>query len=70
MFPPEQDNPVGGDVKDAGGETSDVVKTATVVSHTPSIAHPDENEPAELLTNDIMVDKGKRQLSWWLSLLS
>ncbi|XP_031165122.1 Golgi membrane protein 1 isoform X2 [Sander lucioperca] len=36
----------------------DVVKTATVVSHTPSLSQPKGNDPPELLTNEIIVDKG------------
>lgn len=36
----------------------DAVKTATAESHTPSISQPKGNEPPELLTNEIMVDKG------------
>ncbi|XP_031165123.1 Golgi membrane protein 1 isoform X3 [Sander lucioperca] len=35
----------------------DVVKTATVVSHTPSLSQPKGNDPPELLTNEIIVDK-------------
>lgn len=38
----------------------DVVKTATVVSHTPSDSQSNANEPPELLTNEIIEEKGKR----------
>eukprot|EP00064_Thunnus_orientalis_P002001 superscaffoldBa00000139_g2006 len=36
----------------------DAVKTATAESHTPSISQPKGNETPELLTNEIIVDKG------------
>ncbi|XP_042344219.1 Golgi membrane protein 1 isoform X2 [Plectropomus leopardus] len=36
----------------------DAVKTATVVSHTSSLSQPKGNDPPELLTNEIIVDKG------------
>uniref|UniRef100_UPI0037E844CC Golgi membrane protein 1 isoform X2 n=1 Tax=Semicossyphus pulcher TaxID=241346 RepID=UPI0037E844CC len=36
---------------------ADAVKTSTAVSQTTSLSQPKENEPAELLTNDIIVDK-------------
>lgn len=37
------------------------VKTATVVNHTPSLSQPKGNEPPELLTNEIIIDKGKKK---------
>lgn len=36
---------------------TDAVKSSTVVSQTPSLSLPKENEPPELLTNEIIVDK-------------
>ncbi|XP_068461478.1 Golgi membrane protein 1 isoform X2 [Clinocottus analis] len=36
----------------------DAVKTVTVVSHTPSLSQPKGNDLSELLTNDIIMDKG------------
>lgn len=55
----QQDNTVDGAVKEDGAvvTVADAVKTATVVSHTPSVSQPKENEPPELLTNEIIVDK-------------
>lgn len=38
----------------------DVVKTATAVSHTQSVSQSKANEPPELLTNEIIEEKGKR----------
>lgn len=38
----------------------DVVKTATAVSNTPSVSQSKANEPPELLTNEIIEEKGKR----------
>lgn len=62
MFTPQQENAVDGAVKEDGPAMTraDTVKTSTVVSHTPSVSQPKENEPPELLTNEIIVDKGKR----------
>ncbi|XP_035022559.1 Golgi membrane protein 1 isoform X2 [Hippoglossus stenolepis] len=37
---------------------ADPEKNSTVVSHTPSVSRPKENEPTELLTNEIIVDQG------------
>ncbi|XP_034452248.1 Golgi membrane protein 1 isoform X2 [Hippoglossus hippoglossus] len=37
---------------------ADPDKNSTVVSHTPSVSRPKENEPTELLTNEIIVDQG------------
>ncbi|XP_053276376.1 Golgi membrane protein 1 isoform X1 [Pleuronectes platessa] len=37
---------------------ADPEKTSTVVSHTPSVSRLKENEPTELLTNEIIVDQG------------
>ncbi|CAJ1068921.1 LOW QUALITY PROTEIN: Golgi membrane protein 1 [Xyrichtys novacula] len=37
---------------------SDAVKTSTVVSHTPTLSQPKAKEPAELLTNEIVVENG------------
>lgn len=56
-FTPHQENAL----KEEGPVMTgpDAVKTATVVSHTPSLSELKGNEP-ELLTNDIIVDKGKR----------
>ncbi|KAE8292097.1 Golgi membrane protein 1 Golgi membrane protein GP73 Golgi phosphoprotein 2 [Larimichthys crocea] len=54
-----QDNTVDGAVKEDGAvvTVADAFKTATVESHTPSASQPKENEPPELLTNEIIVDK-------------
>ena len=62
VFPPQVDNGVDAAVKqDRPAMTvADSVKTSTVVSHTQSLSQPKENEKSELLTNDIIVDKGKR----------
>lgn len=56
----QQENAVDGPAKDDGPvmTVADAVKTATVVSHTPSISQSKGNDPPELLTNDIIVDKG------------
>ncbi|KAL7391506.1 hypothetical protein ABVT39_010175 [Epinephelus coioides] len=64
LIPPpgasSQENAVDGPAKDDGPvmTVADAVKTATVVSHTPSISQSKGNDPPELLTNDIIVDKG------------
>lgn len=62
MFTPQQENAVDGAAKkDRPVMTGvDVVKTATVVSHTPSLSQPKGNDPPELLTNEIIVDKGNK----------
>lgn len=39
---------------------ADKVKTETAVNQTPSLSQPKEDEP-ELLTNEIIVDKGKKK---------
>lgn len=56
----QQENAVDGAAKEdrAVMAAVDAVKTATVVSHTATIAQPKGNEPPELLTNEIIVDKG------------
>lgn len=56
----QQENAVDGPAKDDGPvmTVADAVKTATVVSHTPSVSQSKGNDPPELLTNDIIVDKG------------
>ncbi|KAM7018730.1 Golgi membrane protein 1 [Tautogolabrus adspersus] len=36
---------------------ADAVKTSTVVSNTPSLSQPKDKDPAELLTNEIIVDR-------------
>lgn len=38
---------------------ANAVRTSTVVSHTARPTQTKENEPPELLTNEIIVDKGK-----------
>ncbi|XP_044051855.1 Golgi membrane protein 1 isoform X2 [Siniperca chuatsi] len=55
-----QENAVNEAVKEGGPvmTVAGAVKTSTVVSHTPSLSQPKENEPPELLTNEIIVDKG------------
>ncbi|XP_070761168.1 Golgi membrane protein 1 [Enoplosus armatus] len=55
----QQANAVDGAVKEDGPvmTVADAVKTSTVVSHTPSLSQPKGNEPPELLTNEIIVDK-------------
>ncbi|XP_049434654.1 Golgi membrane protein 1 isoform X2 [Epinephelus fuscoguttatus] len=64
LIPPpgasSQENAVDGPAKDDGPvmTVADAVKTATVVSHTPSVSQSKGNDPPELLTNDIIVDKG------------
>ncbi|TDH12772.1 hypothetical protein EPR50_G00051260 [Perca flavescens] len=56
----QQENAVDGAAKEDGPVMTgvDAVKTATVVSHTPSLSQPKGNFPPELLTNEIIVDKG------------
>ncbi|XP_073321672.1 Golgi membrane protein 1 isoform X3 [Pagrus major] len=61
ILPPavsSQATAVNGAVKEDGPVMADAVKMATVVSHTPSVSQPKENEPPELLTNEIIEDKG------------
>lgn len=55
----QQENAVDGAAKDDGPvmTVADAVKTATAVSHTPSVSQPKGNDPPELLTNEIIVDK-------------
>lgn len=64
MFSPQQENKGDAAVKeDKPVKTvSDKAPTAAVVSHTPSVSHSKDSEPAELLTNEIIVDKGKREM--------
>ncbi|XP_068559648.1 Golgi membrane protein 1 [Cebidichthys violaceus] len=50
-----QENAVDGTAKVMTED--DAVKTATVVSHAPSLSQPKGNDPPELLTNEIIVDK-------------
>lgn len=57
-----QENAVDGTAKEDGAGVMagvDGVKTSTVVSHTPSLSQPKENDLPELLTNEIIVDKGQ-----------
>lgn len=60
--PSQSENPAGGAVKEEAAAAvmtgSDVVKSSTLVSHTPTLAQPKEHEPLGLLTNDIIVDDG------------
>ncbi|XP_040011702.1 Golgi membrane protein 1 [Xiphias gladius] len=53
------ENAVDGEVKEDEPVMTgaDTLKTATVVNHTPSLSEPQGNEPPELLTNEILVDK-------------
>lgn len=55
-----QENAVDGAAKEDGPVMAgvDSVKTAAVVSHTPSHSQPKGDDPPELLTNEIIVDKG------------
>ncbi|KAM9360485.1 Golgi membrane protein 1 [Symphorus nematophorus] len=55
----QHDSAVDAAVKEDGPAmtVADAVKTSTVVSHTQSLSQPKEKEPAELLTNEIIVDK-------------
>lgn len=57
---PQQDTAVNGAVSGPVMTVDDVVKTATAVSHTPSVSQSKANEPPELLTNEIIEEKGKR----------
>ncbi|XP_071339212.1 Golgi membrane protein 1 isoform X2 [Trachinotus anak] len=54
-----QENAVDGAVKEDRPvmTEADKVKTATAVNRTPSLSQPKGNEPPELLTNEIIVDK-------------
>lgn len=57
----QQENAVDGTAKEDGAGVMagvDAVKTSTVVSHTPSLSQPKENDLPELLTNEIIVEKG------------
>ncbi|XP_041793079.1 Golgi membrane protein 1 [Chelmon rostratus] len=55
-----QENAVNGALKEDGAviTVANAAKSSTVGSHTPSLSQPKDNEPSELLTNDIIVDKG------------
>lgn len=55
-----QENAVNEAVKEDGAviTVANAVKTSTVGSHTPSLPQPKDDEPSELLTNEIIVDKG------------
>ncbi|XP_028269162.1 Golgi membrane protein 1 isoform X2 [Parambassis ranga] len=57
---PSHENTVSASVKEDGpvNTASDGVQKATAVSHTPHPSEPKVKEPAELLTNEIVVDKG------------
>ncbi|XP_054466782.1 Golgi membrane protein 1 isoform X2 [Anoplopoma fimbria] len=54
-----QENAVDGAAGEGGPVMTrdDAVKTVTVVSHTPSPSQPKGNDPPELLTNEIIVDR-------------
>ncbi|XP_070821568.1 Golgi membrane protein 1 isoform X2 [Chaetodon trifascialis] len=54
------ENAVNGAVKEDGAviTVANAVKTSTVGSHTPSLPQPKGDEPSELLTNEIIVDRG------------
>ncbi|XP_056275477.1 Golgi membrane protein 1 isoform X1 [Pseudoliparis swirei] len=56
---PQQENTVDGPANEGGPVMTEVdaVKTVTVVSHTPSLSQPKENDPPELLTNEIIIDQ-------------
>ena len=61
MFTPQQENTVDGGAAKVDGPVmlvAETVKAATVVSHTPTFSQPKGNDPPELLTNEIIVDKG------------
>ncbi|XP_059193310.1 Golgi membrane protein 1 isoform X2 [Centropristis striata] len=64
LIPPSgvtsQENAVAGAAKEDKSVPTAVeaIKTATVVSHTPSLSQPKEDDPPGLLTNEIIVDKG------------
>lgn len=53
-----KDTAVNGAVSGPVMTVDDVVKTATAVSHTPSVSQSKANEPPELLTNEIIEEKG------------
>lgn len=63
--PSQQENGGEGTVKEKEALTSEpgIGKPSLVVSHTPSISQPKANEPTELLTNDIIEEKGPDTLS-------
>ncbi|XP_076587168.1 Golgi membrane protein 1 isoform X2 [Chaetodon auriga] len=52
------ENAVNGAVKEDGAVNTVANGTSTVGSHAPSLAQPKDDEPSELLTNEIIVDKG------------
>ncbi|XP_030273097.1 Golgi membrane protein 1 isoform X1 [Sparus aurata] len=53
-----KDTAVNGAVSGPVMTVDDVVKTATAVSHMPSVSQSKANEPPELLTNEIIEEKG------------
>ncbi|XP_026177511.1 Golgi membrane protein 1 isoform X2 [Mastacembelus armatus] len=63
LIPPQsissQESTINKAIKEGEQTTNeaDAVKTATVVSHTPGLSQPTGNEPAELLTNEIIESK-------------
>lgn len=65
----QQENAVDGAAKDTKPVkiVPDGVQPATVVSHTPGLSEPKGNEPSELLTNDIILEKVEPPLAKDLS---
>lgn len=59
MFP-HQENTPGGRAKEEGPviAVTKAVKTSTAANHTADLSEPKHNEVPELLTNELMVDKG------------
>lgn len=62
MLFPHQVNTPGGIAKEEGPviAVTKTVKTSTAANHTADLPEPEDNEAPELLTNEIMVDKGNR----------
>ncbi len=62
MSIPQQENAVDKAGNDDGPAmtVANTLKTSAVVNHTQSLSQPEENDAPELLTNEIVVDKGKK----------
>lgn len=70
ILTPQQVNVVNGAVTDDGPVIMelDANQTTPALTYTPILSQPKENEPSELLTNEIVVDKGKGLLNWSVTL--
>ena len=61
VFTPQPEHAVAEASKEDGGVTTgaDAVKTETLEGNT-TLSQPNEEDPSELLTNEIVVDKGNK----------